>query len=104
MTKKHYSPGIPIELNSKKMDDKAACIVFGKRYNNQKNIFNLSKKGNLEEAARNLYKTLRKIKKKGFKKIFVAKIPSLGVGLAINDRLNRVWLPKPLDARPQHHH
>ena len=68
MTKKHYSPGIPIELNCKKMDDKAAFIVFGKKYKNQKNMFNLSKKGSLEEAGRNLYKTLRKIKKKGFKK------------------------------------
>ena len=33
------------------------------KYKNQKNMFNLSKKGSLEEAARNLYKTLRKIKK-----------------------------------------
>ena len=89
MTKKHYSPGIPIELNSKKMDDKAACIGFGKRYNNQKNIFNLSKKGSLEEAARNLYKTLRKIKKKGFKKIKVVKIPKSRIGIAINDRLKK---------------
>ena len=36
MIKKHYSPGIPIELNCKKMDDKAACIVFGKKYKNKK--------------------------------------------------------------------
>ena len=71
------------------MDDKAACIVFGKRYNNQKNIFNLSKKGSLEEAARNLYKTLRKIKKKGFKKIKVVKIPKSKIGIAINDRLKK---------------
>ncbi len=32
---------------------------------------------------------MRKIKKKGFKKIFVSKIPNQGPGLAINDRLKR---------------
>ena len=89
MIKKHYSPGIPIELNCKKMDDIAACIVFGKRYKNKKNIFNLSRKGSLEEAARNLYVTLRKIKKKGFKKIKVVKIPKSKIGIAINDRLKK---------------
>jgi len=49
----------------------------------------LSKKSDLREAASNLYKVMRKIKKKGYKKIFVAKIPNTGLGVAINDRLNR---------------
>ena len=44
---------------------------------------------NLNEAAANLYKTMRIIKKKGYKKIFVTKIPNLGPGIAINDRLKR---------------
>ena len=88
--KKHYSPGIPIKLNCKKVDNKAAFIVFGKKYkNNKKNIFNLSKSGNLEEAARKLYKTLRKIKNLSFKKINVAKIPNNKIGVAINDRLRK---------------
>ena len=43
----------------------------------------------LNEAANNLYMTLRKIKNKGFKSIVVNKIPNIGVGLAINDRLKR---------------
>ena len=34
----------------------------------KKNYFNLSKKANLKEAAANLYKILRKIKKKVIKK------------------------------------
>ena len=87
--KKHYSPGIPIRLNWKKMDDKAAFIVFGKKYKNSKNVFNLSKNSNLEEAARNLYKTLRKIKNLGYKKINVARIPKNKIGIAINDRLKK---------------
>ena len=49
----------------------------------------MSKKANLKEAAANLYKTMRKIKKKGYKKIFVAKIPNKGLGIAMNDRLKR---------------
>ena len=88
--KKHYSPGIPIKLNCKKADNKAAFIVFGKKYkNNEKNIFNLSKSGNLEEAARKLYKTFRKIKNLGFKRINIVKIPNNKIGIAINDRLRK---------------
>ena len=49
----------------------------------------MSKKADLKEAASNLYKTMRIIKKKGYKKIFVAKIPNVGCGIAINDRLLR---------------
>jgi len=51
--------------------------------------FNLSKKGNLKEMANNLYKTMRKIKKRNFKSIAVCKIPDLGIGRAINDRLRK---------------
>ena len=47
MLKKHYSPGIPIKLNSNKSDYKAAFIVFGKQYKKRKDMFNLSKKSNL---------------------------------------------------------
>ena len=50
---------------------------------------NLSNKSNLKEAARNLYKTLRLIKKKNYKMICVSSIPKTGIGIAINDRLNR---------------
>ena len=52
-------------------------------------MFNLSKNANLREAARNLYKTLRKIKNLGFKKINVVKIPNNKIGIAINDRLKK---------------
>ena len=54
-----------------------------------RNSFNLSKKSNLNEAAKNLYKYFRNIKKRGYKKIYVAKIPNTGIGIAINDRLKR---------------
>jgi len=89
MMKRHYSPGIPIVFGKKKISSNHAFIVFGKKYKNRKNYFNLSKKGNLKEAAANLYKTMRKIKKRKYKKIFIDKIPNRGPGLAINDRLLR---------------
>ena len=87
--KKHYSPGIPVHINKKKCPEKYAFITFGKKYPVTRNSFNLSRKSNLNEAAKNLYKFFRKIKKKGFKKIYVSKIPNKGIGLAINDRLIR---------------
>ena len=89
MLKRHYSPGVPMKLNQKKAKDNEAFIVFGKKYKKGKNIFNLSYKSNLLEAAKNLYKTLRIIKNKNYKMICVSSIPQTGIGLAINDRLNR---------------
>ena len=89
MLKKHYSPGIPIKLNQKKAKSNEAFVVFGKKYKKGKNIFNLSYKSNLNEAAKNLYRTLRLIKNKNYKMICVCSIPQTGIGLAINDRLNR---------------
>ncbi len=89
MLKKHYSPGIPLLMNKKRARENCALITFGKRYENMKNCFNLSKNADLKEAAANLYKTFRKIKKLGYKKIYVVKIPNFGPGIAINDRLKR---------------
>ena len=89
MLKKHYSPGIPIYLNKKTVNYAYAQITLGNKYKNKKNYFNLSKKSDLKEAASNLYKTLRKIKKLRFKKVYVVKIPNIGPGIAINDRLKR---------------
>ena len=89
LLKKHYSPGIPMYINKNKCPDKYAFITFGNKYPVTRNSFNLSKKSNLNEAAKNLYKFFRNIKKRGYKKIYVAKIPNRGIGLAINDRLER---------------
>ena len=87
--KLHYSPGLPIKLNVKNANDNVAHILINKRKNDKKNFFYLSKKSDLKEAAKNLYSILRKIKKDGYKRIAVEKIPKIGLGLSINDRLNR---------------
>ena len=87
--KSHYSPGIPVKIGKKTPKKEDAVIGFGKRFKIRKNHFNLSNKDNLNEAANNLYRTLRKIKNSGFKSIVVNKIPNKGIGIAINDRLKR---------------
>jgi L-threonylcarbamoyladenylate synthase len=87
--KVHYSPEIPIRLNIKNPKKHEAFILIKKRKISKKNFFYLSKKKNLKEAAKNLYKTLRIIKKNKFKSIAVEKIPNIGFGETINDRLIR---------------
>ena len=87
--KLHYSPGIPIRLNVKKVGDNEAYILIRKKEVAKSNYYFLSKKGDLKEAAKNLYSTLRKIKKNKHKSIAVSKIPNIGLGKTINDRLIR---------------
>ena len=85
----HYSPGIPLKMNVKKAKDNEAYILFKRIKKAKPNYYFLSKKGSLKEAAKNLYTTLRKIKKSKFKSIVVGKIPNKGLGITINDRLLR---------------
>ena len=87
--KVHYSPGIPIRLNIKHPKKQEAYMLIKERKFSKKNFYYLSKKNNLKEAAKNLYKTLRIIKKNKFKSIAVEKIPNIGFGETINDRLIR---------------
>ena len=85
----HYSPGIPIRLNVKEPKSNEAFILIKKRKLSNKNYYYISKNQNLNQAAKNLYKTLRNIKKKKYKSISVETIPKKGLGLTINDRLKR---------------
>ena len=87
--KLHYSPGIPIRLNIKKIKKNEACLLINKEKETRTNFYFLSKNGNLKEAARNLYSMLRKIKKNKYKSIAVKEIPNKGLGKTINDRLKR---------------
>ena len=89
MLKKHYSPGIPMVINHNSLPVDGAYIVLGKKFIKNSNVFSLSISSNLREAAKNLYITMRKIKNLNYKKIYVAKIPYKGIGIAINDRLKR---------------
>jgi len=84
MLKKHYSPTVPLRINITNPEKDEVFIGFGKSFEEP----NLSKSGNLEEAASNLFYLLEKYEAKG-NKIAIAPIPNIGIGVAINDRLNR---------------
>ena len=88
-SKFHYSPGIPIRLNASNRFLDEALILIKKRKNFDRNYFYLTKNQNLKEAGKKLYKTLRRIKNLKFKKIAIEKIPNIGIGQTINDRLKR---------------
>ena len=88
-SKFHYSPGIPIRLNASNRFLDEALILIKKRKDFDRNYFYLTKNRNLKEAGKKLYKTLRLIKNLKFKKIAIEKIPNIGIGQTINDRLKR---------------
>ena len=85
----HYSPGIPLRTNVKDPKNNEAFLLIKKRKITFKNYYYLSKKNDLKQAAKNLYSLLRSIKKEGYKMIAVEKIPNIGIGKTLNDRLNR---------------
>ena len=85
----HYSPGIPLRIDVKIPRKEEAFVLIKKRKIQLRKYYYLTKTNNLDEAAKSLYSTLRKIKKDGYKRIAVEKIPDRGLGKTINDRLNR---------------
>ncbi len=85
----HYSPGLPLRINVRTPHKHEAFVLIKKRKIKLKSYYYLSKTNNMNEAAKVLYSTLRKIKKDGFKKIAIERIPNRGLGKTINDRLKR---------------
>ena len=86
--RRHYAPEIPVRLNAKGSNLGEAYLNFGSPHPEE--TLNLSPKGNLEEAANNLFHMLHTLDDmKKFTAIAVAPIPQEGLGIAINDRLNR---------------
>lgn len=84
----HYAPEAAVHLNQQPREG-VTFIGFGKVGGD----FNLSPSGDLEEAAHNLFETLRQADR-GLP-IAVAPIPNEGIGIAINDRLNRAAAERP---------
>ncbi len=87
-SKKHYSPKKKIYLNVKQIKKKSAFINFGMDKKGQ--FKNLSRIGNLKEAAQNLYHFIYLADNNDlYENISIAPIPYKKIGLAINDRLQR---------------
>ena len=76
-------------MNVTKPKNDSAFVLIRRRKTKLHNYYYINTKSDLNEAARNLYSCLRKIKSKGYKSIAVEKIPNRGLGMAINDRLYR---------------
>ena len=86
----HYAPKGSIRLNSKVFKKNEVSLGFGQILCD----LNLSPKGNLTEAAANLFDYLHRLDEMGAEKIAVSPIPEKGIGIAINDRLRRAAAPK----------
>ncbi len=98
MVKSHYAPTIPLALVDKldfsQINEQTGIITFNSLFDIPgERIFTLSPTGSLEEAARNLFKALRFFEGTDIKQIIAEKVPPKGLGLAINDRLQRAAAP-----------
>jgi L-threonylcarbamoyladenylate synthase len=98
MMASHYAPKARLRLDAKEVRDGEALLAFGSTLpaNAAKahKVLNLSTRGDLTEAASNLYAYLRELDASGAQAIAVAKIPGEGLGEAIRDRLARAAAPK----------
>ena len=89
MMKRHYAPQLSLRMNCLKPNFDEAFLGFGSVATSKPHL-NLSVKGDLKEAAANLFSMLYKLDNPNlFKGIAVMPIPLLGLGAAINDRLQR---------------
>ena len=89
---KHYAPKTPLRLEAVNVKPGEALLAFGSSQSiniGNNALLNLSKRGDLKEAAANLFSMLHQLDAEGHKSIAVMDIPETGLGMAINDRLRR---------------
>lgn len=90
MLASHYAPSLPLRLNASSAHAGEALLAFGSDAPpGAKETRWLSKSGDVEEAAANLFALLRALDRADFTAIAVMPIPERGLGRAINDRLRR---------------
>ncbi len=87
----HYAPKAQLRLDAAAPEWGEAYLGFG-AYDH--GPWTLSRTGNLQEAAANLFKLLHAIDDSLPERIAVAPIPTTGLGEAINDRLTRAAAPR----------
>ena len=93
MLASHYAPRAHVRLNAQRLEPGEALLGFGlgaiSGIDAASMVMNLSERGDLDEAAANLFGHLRALDSKGVRTIAVMPIPNEGLGEAINDRLRR---------------
>lgn len=95
MLASHYAPRTHLRLNADSVEQGEALLAFGPPAQGEEHavaVMNLSARGDLNEAAANLFGYLRSLDAKAARTIAVMPIPSHGLGEAINDRLRRAAL------------
>jgi L-threonylcarbamoyladenylate synthase len=85
----HYAPDARLRLNATSIEPGEALLGFGDA---AEAWLNLSPRGDLKEAAANLFSMLRDMDAQ-VSAIAVSPIPETGLGEAINDRLRRAAAP-----------
>jgi L-threonylcarbamoyladenylate synthase len=92
----HYAPRASLRLEAREAASFEAALDFGGalRASATGVRLDLSPTSNLVEAAANLFAYLRTLDDSGLRTIAVAAIPTIGLGAAINDRLQRAAAPR----------
>jgi L-threonylcarbamoyladenylate synthase len=100
MMASHYAPRTAMRLDANDVRANEALLAFGAQMpanaGQAVKILNLSPRGDVIEAAANLYAQLRALDLVNASAIAVAPIPQEGLGEAIRDRLQRAAAPRPL--------
>lgn len=87
MMSRHYAPRAKLRMDATEAFTGEVFLGFGETA--APGGPNLSAKGDLLEAAANLFRMLHELDDSGAEAVAVAPIPAHGLGLAINDRLRR---------------
>ncbi len=95
MLASHYAPTARVRLDATTPRQGEALLAFGAAPPFDGTTLNLSPRGDLIEAAANLFSHLRALDAAGATTIAVMPVPHDGLGDAINDRLARAAAPKP---------
>ncbi len=91
----HYAPRLPVRLNATAIAADEALLAFGPPLPGGAAVFQLSLSGDVVEAASLLFEGLRSLDRVvGVRGIAVMPVPEAGLGLAINDRLERAAAPR----------
>ncbi|HEY7302170.1 MAG TPA: L-threonylcarbamoyladenylate synthase [Xanthobacteraceae bacterium] len=94
----HYAPRTPLRLDAAEVAAGEAVLAFGPELPAgvacAVKLLNLSPRGDLIEAAANLFSHLRALDAAGARAIAVVPVPQTGLGEAINDRLRRAAAPR----------
>ena len=98
MLASHYAPRTPVRLDATSVAPGDALLAFGAGpvagVDAARAVMNLSERGDLAEAAANLFGHLRALDALGARGIAVMPVPHHGLGEAINDRLRRAAVPQ----------